>query len=210
MEGLDYLHRTNIIHRDIKPGNILVIRENPVMVKLTDFDVSKFFSPDIETSEMSSNVGTLAFKAPEFFQRSKDETLRYHRSVDVYALGLTFLAMIQRNKPLVPTIETAEDDSELHNPIGATIASRVKYRKGPYMVLAGHACINVCANPLIHSIKYIISKMTHFLPEMRISPTTVLQMLTGNKTSNMVSQQSLSLHHKRSIEQSNKLFRLLT
>lgn len=134
-KGLVYLHRNNIIHRDIKPGNILVAGDSPLTIKVTDFDVSKFFDPDIETSVMSSNVGTLAFKAPEFFQRNKEGKLTYHRNVDVYALGLTFLAMIQGNKNLVPRIETPQDDSELHNPIGSTIANRIKFGKEPLTVL---------------------------------------------------------------------------
>ena len=134
--GLVYLHEHNVIHRDIKPGNILVdLHREQFTVKLTDFDLSKFLDPDIETSVMSSNVGTLAFKAPEFFQRNHEGKLNYHRNVDVYALGLTFLAMVQMNKPLVPKIETPQDDAELHNPIGSTIANRIKFQAGPLDVV---------------------------------------------------------------------------
>ena len=67
--GINYLHSQKIIHRDIKLGNI-VVSEFPVQVLLSDFDVSKCLDPEVETSLMTSNVGTLAFKAPEFFQRT--------------------------------------------------------------------------------------------------------------------------------------------
>ena len=58
---------------------------------------------------MSTDAGTLAFKAPEFFQRTTERKLVYHHKVDVYAAGLTFLALHQgkgEKKQLIPRIET--------------------------------------------------------------------------------------------------------
>ncbi len=129
--GISYLHNKNIIHRDIKPANILISGGSPVVAKLTDFDFSKFLEEDYDTSAMTTDVGTKAFKAPEFWLRNKDEKLNYHRNVDIYAMGLTYLAMIQGNKKLVPRIETVNDDSELHQPIGAVIAERIRYKTKP-------------------------------------------------------------------------------
>ena len=90
MAGISYLHSQGIVHRDIKPANILV--STGLRLRLTDFDVSKCLDPEVETSLMTSNVGTLAFKAPEFFQRTSPVNIEYHRNVDIYAAGLTFLA----------------------------------------------------------------------------------------------------------------------
>ena len=77
---------------------------------------------------MTSNVGTLAFKAPEFFQRTSPGKIEYHRNVDIYAAGLTFLAILQAEKGkkmLIPQIKTPMEDSELYaDPIGRLIAER--------------------------------------------------------------------------------------
>ena len=55
--GAVCLHENNVVHRDIKSENILVGSHSPIQIKLTDFDVSKFFEEVFETSAMSTNVG---------------------------------------------------------------------------------------------------------------------------------------------------------
>ena len=109
MMGIAYLHREDIVHRDIKPANILIASHIPLIIQLTDFDACKCLDPEVETSLMTSNVGTLSFKAPEFFRRTGPGQIEYHRNVDIYAAGLTFLAILQAEKGkkmLIPQIET--------------------------------------------------------------------------------------------------------
>ena len=127
-KAVSFLHRSNVAHRDIKPGNILVKSANgQVVIKLADFGLSKFLDPTALTSAtMSSNVGTLTFTAPEFWDKTSDNRVRYHRDVDIYATGLTFTAILQA-KPghsLTPNAKGFLLSSELKMPIGLAALNR--------------------------------------------------------------------------------------
>jgi len=94
--GLDFLHKNNIIHRDVKNDNLLIVslrRHAPVTVKLTDFGTSRSSSMAIQI-EMTSGVGTPAFMAPEIL-----DSKPYSKPADVYSFGITMYELWTEKTP---------------------------------------------------------------------------------------------------------------
>ncbi len=65
--GLDYIHSKKLVHRDIKPDNILISLTIPVKMKLSDFGLCKKVSPR-GTFAQSGLRGTLNWMAPELLE----------------------------------------------------------------------------------------------------------------------------------------------
>jgi eukaryotic-like serine/threonine-protein kinase len=131
--GLDYAHRRGIIHRDVKPGNLMIvggpIGGGEMTVKLTDFGIARAVE-QTRITQVGSVVGTAAYLAPEQV-RGEEAT----PATDVYALGVVLyqfltgrlpyegsslaeLAVRQQNeKPLAPSTY----NSEVPETLGAAV-----------------------------------------------------------------------------------------
>ncbi|XP_045895364.1 serine/threonine-protein kinase TAO1 [Micropterus dolomieu] len=90
LQGLAYLHSHNMIHRDVKAGNILLTE--PGLVKLADFGSASIASP------ANSFVGTPYWMAPEVIL-AMDEG-QYDGKVDIWSLGITCIELAERKPPL--------------------------------------------------------------------------------------------------------------
>ncbi len=86
IEGLVYLHEQNIIHRDIKSGNVLISADGSV--KLSDYGVSRFIDV-METGQEKplSFVGTPYWMSPEMIENKGN----YDYKTDIWSLGITLL-----------------------------------------------------------------------------------------------------------------------
>jgi len=95
--GLDYAHRRGIIHRDVKPGNLMIVGGpvggGPMTVKLTDFGIARAIE-QTRITQVGSVVGTAAYLAPELV-RGEEAT----PTTDVYALGVVLYQFMTGRLP---------------------------------------------------------------------------------------------------------------
>eukprot|EP01094_Clydonella_sp_ATCC50884_P026569 TRINITY_DN7338_c0_g1_i2.p1 TRINITY_DN7338_c0_g1~~TRINITY_DN7338_c0_g1_i2.p1 ORF type:complete len:718 (+),score=277.01 TRINITY_DN7338_c0_g1_i2:204-2156(+) len=87
--GIEFLHQSRFIHRDIKPGNLLVNKD--LVCKVSDFGISTILPEQTQTMTVA---GTPAYMAPEVLVESK-----YSQKADVYSFAITMWQMYTKILP---------------------------------------------------------------------------------------------------------------
>lgn len=93
LRGLHYLHSRFILHRDLKPNNLLL--SSTGVLKLADFGLARDFGQAY--ANMSPNVVTRWYRAPELFLGAKN----YSTGIDLWAIGCIFAELLLRT-PYMP------------------------------------------------------------------------------------------------------------
>jgi len=89
--GLYELHKQHIIHRDIKPGNIMIVDD--FTPKIGDLGLAKILGST--NSTMNTIAGTLIYQAPEMINSNPS----YTSKCDIWSLGITLYMMFLKKKP---------------------------------------------------------------------------------------------------------------
>ena len=115
--GLAAAHDAGIVHRDVKPSNVLVKPDG--VVKVTDFGLSKSLDGSINLSQEDSVVGTPTYMSPEQCRSRKVDA-----RTDVYCLGLTAWALLTGRVPYPgPSIGDVLHD-QINTPLPSLLAER--------------------------------------------------------------------------------------
>jgi predicted Ser/Thr protein kinase len=99
-DGLHYAHQRGIVHRDIKPGNIMLLRNG--QVKILDFGIAQIASTDGGLTRTGLIMGTLRYIAPEQVRGRAD-----HRS-DIFSIGAVTYELLGLRPPF-----TGDDPMQL-------------------------------------------------------------------------------------------------
>ncbi|KAF1911291.1 kinase-like domain-containing protein [Ampelomyces quisqualis] len=125
-----YIHQQGIVHRDIKPDNVLLDSEGHV--HLADFNVASDFTPH---KPLTSKSGTLAYLAPEVY-----EGKGYSCEVDWWSLGVLFYECIYNKRPF----EASSHDS---------LAAKISKGEPTYPVTSPPVSM-----PCLHAISSLLEK----------------------------------------------------
>lgn len=96
--ALKYAHSKDIVHRDIKPGNILISKR--AEIKLADFGIATDTEKGDDITQSGVALGTPAYMPPEQFENSANVDQR----ADIYALGIMLYEMVTGTKPYPGTL----------------------------------------------------------------------------------------------------------
>eukprot|EP00386_Alphamonas_edax_P011257 GDKI01035758.1.p1 GENE.GDKI01035758.1~~GDKI01035758.1.p1 ORF type:complete len:296 (-),score=98.11 GDKI01035758.1:268-1155(-) len=109
LRGVAYCHQHRVLHRDLKPQNLLINREGAL--KLADFGLARAFG--IPVRSYTHEVVTLWYRAPDVLMGSR----KYSTPVDIWSVGCIFAEMVN-GRPLFPGTNDADQLQKIFKILG--------------------------------------------------------------------------------------------
>jgi cyclin-dependent kinase len=171
--GIAHCHEHRVLHRDLKPQNLLINREGEL--KLADFGLARAFG--IPVRDYTHEVVTLWYRPPDVLMGSK----KYSTPVDVWSIGCIFAEM-HNGKPLFPGQKPEDQLDLLFKALGTPsessfpdLGSLPSYKPETYQMYSAPSTLHQLVPGLeAHGVD-LLSRMLVHDPAQRISATDALK-----------------------------------
>ncbi|CAL8288832.1 unnamed protein product [Boreogadus saida] len=174
LRGLKYLHSAGILHRDIKPGNLLV--NSNCLLKICDFGLARVEEPD-PSRHMTQEVVTQYYRAPEVLMGSR----HYGSAIDVWSVGCIFAELLgrrilfQAQSPIqqLDLITDLLGTPPLSAMASACEGARAHILRGPHKP-PSLSVLYMLSDAATHEAVHLLCRMLVFDPAKRISGSDAL------------------------------------
>ena len=173
VRGIAYCHQQKVLHRDLKPQNLLINREGEL--KLADFGLARAFG--IPVRQYTHEVVTLWYRAPDVLMGSR----RYTTPVDIWSIGC-IIAEMHNGRPLFPGTSEADQLDLIFRMLGTPneavypgIAALPDYKPAAYRQCARPESLAHLVEGLPAEGVDLMQRMLQFDPGKRITAREALE-----------------------------------
>jgi len=171
LQGVAYCHQHRVLHRDLKPQNLLINTEGEL--KLADFGLARAFG--IPVRNYTHEVVTLWYRAPDVLMGSR----KYSTPVDIWSVGCIFAEMVN-GRPLFPGSSESDQLTKIFKTLGTPnkkswpgVAELPEYKEN-FTVYPPQLLKKICRR-LDNAGLELLSRMLQFDPAKRISAENAMK-----------------------------------